>query len=106
MEAKLNDDTRPGKYDDIFVFVPGTKEIVRIAMGCGDNLSKEDIENGYVDYIYFDQHELSNGLPEIDGGMVLLKEILTDKYQCIVDCIPDVLEIAYGSSDVEHKILA
>ena len=39
------------RYDDLYIFVPVMKQIVRIAEGTGDNLLPEDIEEGYVDYI-------------------------------------------------------
>ena len=84
------------RYSDIFIFIPEKRQVIRIAEGSGDNLLTEDIENGYVDYIYYAQHELSVDMPEVDGGMVLLKEPLRDKYQCMVDCIPDVLDMAHG----------
>ena len=41
---------------------------------------------------------------EIDGGQILLKEMLRDKYRCMADCIPDVLDMAYGYP-VEFSIL-
>lgn len=82
------------------------KQIIRIAEGSGDNLLKEDIENGYVDYIYYAQHELSADMPEVDGGMVLLEELLRDKYHCMTECIPDVLDMAYGSCMISYKVLA
>lgn len=93
------------KYNDIFIFVPEMRQIIRIAEGSGDNLLKEDIENGYVDYIYYDQYELGADVMEIDGGQILLKEMLRDKYYCMTDCIPDVLYMAYGYP-VEFSILA
>lgn len=64
--------------------------------GSGDNLLQEDIENGYVDYIYYDQYELGADVTEMDGGQILLEEMLKDKYRCMEECIPDVLEMAYG----------
>lgn len=85
-----------GSYGDIFIFIPERRQVIHISEGSGDNLLQEDIENGYVDYIYYAQHELSAGMPEADGGMVLLKEMLGDKYRCMEECIPDVLEMAYG----------
>lgn len=50
-----------------------------------------------MDYIYYAQHELNIDMPEVDGGMVLLEKPLRDKYRCMADCIPDVLDMAYGS---------
>ena len=95
-----------GRYSDIFIFIPEKRQVIRIAEGSGDNLLRGDIEKGYVDYIYYAQHELSADMPETDGGMVLLKEPLRNKYQCMADCIPDVLDMAYGSCVISYKVLA
>lgn len=84
------------RYSDIFIFVPEMRQIVRITEGNGSNLLPEDIENGYVDYIYYDQYELGADITEIDGGQLLLEEPLRDKYCCMAGCIPDVLDMAYG----------
>lgn len=97
---------KPEGYADLFIFVPEMKQIIRIAEGSGDNLLSSNIEDGYVDYICYEKHELDNGMPEIDKGQVLLKEMLRDKYQCIADCIQDVLNMAYGTSLVDCSILA
>lgn len=96
---------KPEGYDDLFVFVPEMKQIIRIAEGSGDNLLPEDIEDGYVDYIYYEQYELSTDMPEVDGGQILLEEMLRDKYKCMADCIQDVLSMAYGSYMVDCMIL-
>lgn len=96
---------KPDGYDDVFVFVPEMKQIIRIAEGNGSNLLPEDEEAGYVDYIYYEQHELSNGMPEVDGGQILLEEMLRDKYSCMADCIEDVLSMAYGNYLVDCMIL-
>ena len=86
------------RYRDLFIFVPETGQIIRIAEGDGSNLSAEDIENGYVDYIYYDQYELVEDITEADGGQILLTEPLRDKFCCMAECIPDVLDMAYGCS--------
>ena len=44
------------RYADVFIYVPSVREIVRIAEGNGTNLLDEDEAEGYVDYIYYDQH--------------------------------------------------
>lgn len=93
-----------GSYSDIFIFIPEKRQVIRIAEGSGDNLLQEDIENGYVDYIYYDQYELGADVMEMDGGQILLEEMLRDKYRCMADCIPDVLDMAYGCP-VEFTIL-
>ena len=91
--------------DDVFIFVPEMKQIIHISEGTGDNLLQEDEEQGYVDYIYYDQHELSNGMPEVDGGQIMLKEMLREKYKRLADCIQDVLDIAYGTNMLDCVIL-
>lgn len=96
---------KPEGYDDLFIFVPEMKQIVRIAEGTGDNLLPEDQDQGYVDYIYYEQYELSHDVPEVDGGQIMLEEMLRDKYKCIADCIQDVLSMAYGSYMVDCMIL-
>lgn len=96
---------KPEGYGDLFLYVPEVRQIIRIAERTGDNLLEEDIDAGYVDYIYYDQYLLDVDMPDVDGGMVLLKEMLRDKYRCLADCIPDVLDMAYGSCLVGCIIL-
>ena len=93
-------------YGDLFIFVPEMKQIIRIAEGTGDNLLPEDQDQGCVDYIYYEQYELSQDMPEVDGGQIMLKEMLRDKYECMADCIPDVLDMAYDNYMVDCMILA
>lgn len=92
-------------YADSYIFIPDMKQIIRITEGSGDNLLPEDIEEGYTDYIYYEQYELSQGFPEVDGGQVLLKEIFRNKYNGTADSIFDVLDMAYGNSAIDYKIL-
>lgn len=96
---------RPEGYDDLFLYVPEMYQIIRIAEGTGDNLLEEDIDAGYVDYIYYDQYMLDANMPNVDGGMVLLDGMLREKYSCLADCIPDVLAMAYGSCPASGMIL-
>lgn len=95
----------PEGYDDLFLYVPEARQAIRIAEGSGDNLLKEDIREGYVDYIYYEQHEVGAGMPVVDGGQILLEEWLRDRYQCMAGCIPDVLDMAYGNSRLGYMIL-
>ena len=95
----------PEGYDDLFLYVPEARQAIRIAEGSGDNLHQEDIEDGYVDYIYYEQHGIGAGMPIVDGGQVLLEERLRDRYECLAGCIPDVLDMAYGNSRLGYMIL-
>lgn len=92
-------------FDTIFIYVPEFKQIIRISEGSGDNLLDEDIESGYVDYIYYDQHSREIDLPEIDGGQVMLTELFRDKFSCTKDAIPAVLDMAYGNENIEYIVL-
>lgn len=93
------------KICDVFIYVPSVREIVRIAEGNGTNLLDEDEAEGYVDYIYYDQHELSSGMPECDGGQVMLTELFRDKFSSTEDAIPAVLDMAYGNKNLKYVIL-
>lgn len=87
-------------FDDIAIFVPRVKEILIIYEGTGDNLLDEDIEEGYVDYINYDVYGFIGGsIDEIDGGMILTREPVRERYGTLDDAIPDVLEMAYGFRD-------
>lgn len=96
---------KPEGYADLFVYIPEMRQIIRVSEGTGDNLLPEDWDKGYVDYIYYEQYELGIDMPEVDGGQILLKELLRDKYRCMADCIQDVLDMAYGSSLINCMIL-
>ena len=96
---------KPDGYEDIFVYVPEMRQIICIAEGTGDNLLREDVEQGYVDYIYYERYDLEMDMPGADGGQVMLKELLRDQYRCLADCIPSVLDMAYGCSTVDCMIL-
>lgn len=92
-------------FDTIFIYVPDKNQIIRISEGTGDNLLDEDIDAGYVDYIYYDQHARDIDFPEVDGGQIMLTELFRDKYGCTKDCIPDVLDMAYGGRSIRYIVL-
>lgn len=78
--------------------------------GTGDNLLDEDIEAGYVDYIYYTTwHIDDNDITEDDGGMILLKEPFVDLYyeddvlneEKLMD---DVVKFHFGE-DVKYTLL-
>lgn len=92
-------------FDTIYIFVPDAQQIVQISEGSGDNLLDEDIEAGYVDYIYYEQYELEPGVPEIDGGIVMLTQLFQEKFKCTADAIPHVLDMAYGQESLPYIVL-
>lgn len=92
-------------FDTIFIYVPEYKQIVRISEGSGDNLLDEDIDSGYVDYIYYELHDVEIDLPEVDGGQIMLTEMFQEKYKSTKECIPDVLDFAYGNPRIKYIVL-
>ena len=55
--------------------------IYKIEEGTGDNLQQEDIDQGYVDYIYYDSFKSLNDIYDnetYDGGVYYLKDYYAD----------------------------
>lgn len=92
-------------FDTVFIYVPLNKQIVRISEGTGDNLLDEDIEAGYVDYIYYEQYDLDYDIQEVDGGQIMLTQAFQEKYESTKACIPDVLDMAYGDKTIPYIVL-
>lgn len=105
MQEKTATQALPGQYDEVFLYVPSANKIIRIEEGTGDNLLKEDLDGGYVDYICYEQYLLESGIEESDGGMVMLTSLFRDRYRCTGECIPDVLDVAYGRRDIPFILL-
>lgn len=93
------------KFNDIFIYVQAMKQIIRIAEGSGDNLTDDDISQGYIDYIYYDVYNVQQDLPEVDGGMVMLTELFQEKFKSVKDAIPAVLDMAYGDKSIKYVVL-
>ena len=52
-----------------------------ITEGTGDNLSPEDLNQGYVDYIYYDIYDSINDIHEddiYDGGIIMLEKLYVE----------------------------
>lgn len=92
-------------FDDVYIYVPGEQQIIKISEGSGDNLSEEDMDQGYVDYIYYEQYSREPGFPDVDGGMVMLTEMFQDTYKDTKECIPAVLDMAFGDAAIEYIVL-
>lgn len=81
--------------NNIMIFIPEIKVFLRAKEGDGTNLLDEDIENGNVDYVMIDTYELDDEyLVGLDGGMMMLTELFTEKYK----------EDKYGHSLVEDAM--
>ena len=92
-------------FDDVYIYVPSEQQIIRIAEGSGDNLTEEDMNTGYVDYIYYEQYSREAGFPEVDGGMIMLTELFQEKYDSTAECISAVLDMAFGDVTMDYIIL-
>jgi hypothetical protein len=92
-------------FDSIYIYVPEAQQIIKISEGSGDNLLDEDIEAGYVDYIYYEQYVMDPEMRETDGGMIMLTELFQEKFKCTADAIPHVLDMAYGQESLEYIVL-
>lgn len=90
-------------FNPINIYVPQFKQIITISEGNGMNLLDEDMDEGFVDYIYYDQYDYN--LEEVDGGQIMLTEMIQDKYTSIKECIPAVLDMAYGDTSIEYIVL-
>lgn len=81
---------------DAFAYIPELNRILRVADGTGDNLLPEEVDEGYVDYVYYEIYEPEYGFPEVDGGMITKKELLADLYGSMEEAIPEVIEFHWG----------
>ena len=93
------------EFNDIFIYVPTMRQIIRIDEGSGDNLTDDDIAQGYVDYIYYEVYNVQQDLPEVDGGIVMLAELFQNKFKSVKDAIPAVLDMAYGDESIGYIML-
>ena len=63
------------------VYVPELATFLNACEGDGSNLTLEDEENGYVDYVYITTYTWNGSeMTEEDGGMLLLTEPFSEKY--------------------------
>lgn len=92
-------------FDTIHIYVPETKQIIRITEGTGDNLLVEDRDEGFVDYIYYDTYTVDEFIEEDNGGQVMLTELFREKYKSTEDCVPDVLDMEYGNPELNYIVL-
>lgn len=92
-------------YNDIFIYVKTKKQIIRIDEGSGDNLTDDDIAQGYVDYIYYEVYNVQQDLPEVDGGTIMLTEWFQEKFESTKEAIPSVLDMVYGDESIGYIML-
>ena len=79
---------------DLVIFDTLNEKIIRISEGDGSNLEHWDIDQGYVDYLYYDIFDAQDFQDVEDGGMVLLKKPVKDEFNNIAEVIERVLKMA------------
>ena len=87
------------------------KEIgfIKISEGTGDNLLREDIEEGYVDYMMIDGYsydgsDLVEDYDIIDGGQAMLTEYYQDMFKTPTEVINYLIEKDF-IPNVEYTVL-
>lgn len=82
---------------NLVIYYKEKGELISISEGDGSNLSSEDEANGYVDYLYYDVYDIQDIGEPIDGGMVLLKKPIKEKFNCANEVVNRVLNMHYGT---------
>ena len=80
---------------DLVIFVKNYEKIIRISEGDGCNLTNEDIDEGYVDYLYYDIFDAQDFQDVEDGGMVLLKKPIKEEFNSVGEVLQRVFDFIY-----------
>lgn len=87
----------------IFLFDKKEKLFINAAFGTGDNLTSDDIADGYDDYIYIDTFKWNGDMmnpDQLDGGLRLFKKAESDFYDNLDSFTKAVLEfLDYNNTD-------
>ena len=81
---------------------------IKVSEGTGDNLLKEDIVNGYVDYYNYDIYQTLDSLENdepCDGGMELLTDYYQDLFHSEDEVIRDVIRINDLPDSSEYELI-
>ena len=82
------------------------EDVVRIFReGTGDNLSNEDIEEGYVDYIYEEQDNIKTKEINVDGACWTLKEYFVDMFKTEEDLAKYVALFIYDMQNMDDVFI-
>ena len=92
-------------FNDVLIYLPEKKQIVKIAEGTGDNLLDEDIEEGYVDYIYYSIYDPFDDFEEVDGGDMMTTELVREKYTSLTEAITDILEFHFDNRNMKYYLM-
>ena len=81
---------------------------IKVSEGTGDNLLKEDIVNGYVDYYNYDIYQTLDSLENdepCDGGMELLTDYYQDKFHSDDEVIRETIRINDLLDTSEYELI-
>lgn len=84
-------------------YIPDLDTILIAQEGTGDNLLDEDIEAGYVDYVYIETQVFDGDRfqEDCDGGMMLLTVPFRERYEHIPEVLlKDAVDFMFG--DVKY----
>lgn len=90
-------------FANAVAYVSDVDRLIYVEDGSGDNLIREDIEEGYVDYVNFTTYFLDDEICEDDGGMYMYRKNELDKP--ITDIIKDIIETTYGIAPKDINII-
>lgn len=87
----------------MLIYLKQSERLITVAEGTGDNLTDEDIKDGFVDYFMSTVYEQDGDeLVEQDGGQILSSKMVADMdTEEIVDKILDYWE----AKDEDYAIL-
>jgi hypothetical protein len=90
----------------VLTWIKSKKTFLKIQEGIGDNLLREDRDNGYIDYVLWSifrpiEIDLDSELEMecLESGMVMGKEAMSAK-GAIPDCYYDAFRVPYDEMDV------
>lgn len=82
----------------IMLWIPSKNEAFQVMIGTGDNLSKEDIEQGFDSYLYIKTYTYDDpDFEEWDGGELMYRSEEQSYDNDITTAVYDALEFHYDS---------
>lgn len=97
---------KPEGFDPVWFIVPDKHEAVFLQEGSGSNLDFKDKEAGNVDYLDYVMFKIGHGeINEYDGGIFMMKEYVQDRYGCLAEAIPDILDVVYDDPYMDVQII-
>lgn len=106
MIKRITEEELKGKASPDFWVRLDEETVFHIQEGTGDNLTEEDVENGYNDYVYYDVYHTDKPLKELaeaddmdadDGGEALTEKLYVDM------TLQEVLDAAFGLYFVNYE---